>query len=374
MTRIRALLALFIVFALAAAACGGGDDPILDPDETTPVDEPEEETLEAADEDDDEPTPTPTPTEPIQPLTGLPLDDPSIMERPALMVKIDNSPDARPQEGLNEADQVIELLVEGITRLAFVFHSTDTDPVGPIRSGRSSDPDLAGNYNRPLFAWSGGNATVRGEVRQGEVDGKLYDIGVDQSPPDYYRAGSPRFAPHNLMSTTEALYALSPDENEPPLQIFDYRGEDGDLPSDADEVPGIEITWRGGLQVHYVWNDDLGGWSRFQRDTPHVDAEGVQATPPNVVLFTTPYGASAATSLSPQALTVGSGEAFVLTDGMGIDGAWSREDALEPWDLLGLDDEPIGLTPGQTFIGLVEPGNVRILTQAEADELLEQVV
>ena len=43
------------------------------------------------------------------PLTGLPLTDgQTVADRPALVVKIDNHPPARPQSGLNAADIVFE--------------------------------------------------------------------------------------------------------------------------------------------------------------------------------------------------------------------------------------------------------------------------
>ena len=32
--------------------------------------------------------------------------------------------------------------------------------MGPIRSGRQQDVDLFGSFNKPIFAWSGGNGTV----------------------------------------------------------------------------------------------------------------------------------------------------------------------------------------------------------------------
>ncbi|MTA70106.1 MAG: DUF3048 domain-containing protein, partial [Actinobacteria bacterium] len=70
------------------------------------------------------------------PLTGLPAADGVLSMRPALVVKVDNHPGARPQSGLNQADIVFEENVEALTRFALVFHSQGSDPVGPIRSGR----------------------------------------------------------------------------------------------------------------------------------------------------------------------------------------------------------------------------------------------
>ena len=62
----------------------------------------------------------------IAPLTGLP-GDAAKLHRPALIVKIDNAPTARPQAGLNQADIVYEEGVEGgVTRFATIFHSQRT--------------------------------------------------------------------------------------------------------------------------------------------------------------------------------------------------------------------------------------------------------
>ncbi|MTA40101.1 MAG: DUF3048 domain-containing protein, partial [Actinobacteria bacterium] len=57
----------------------------------------------------------------LYPLTGLAVTDPIAAGRPALAVKIDNHPIARPQTGLNKADIVFEENVEGITRFIAVF-------------------------------------------------------------------------------------------------------------------------------------------------------------------------------------------------------------------------------------------------------------
>ena len=59
-------------------------------------------------------TPAPDPT---CPLTGEPPPKGVDPERPAVAVKIENSPQARPQHGLEQADLVFEEIVEGgITR------------------------------------------------------------------------------------------------------------------------------------------------------------------------------------------------------------------------------------------------------------------
>ena len=95
----------------------------------------------------------------VAPLTGLPVKNPKVLTRPALVVKIDNHKEARPQAGLNQADIVYEEIVEAqITRFFTIFHSLDASPVGPIRSARTTDVNLLNQLNRPLFTWSVRNA------------------------------------------------------------------------------------------------------------------------------------------------------------------------------------------------------------------------
>ena len=57
---------------------------------------------------------------------------------------------------------MFEEIVEVHTRFAAVFHSQSSDPVGPIRSGRTQDIALFSSFNSPLFVWSGGNRMSRG--------------------------------------------------------------------------------------------------------------------------------------------------------------------------------------------------------------------
>jgi len=80
----------------------------------------------------------------VWPLLGTPVEDSAAASRPAMVVKIDNHPSARPQAGINQADIIFEENVEKLTRYAAVFHSEGSDPVGPIRSGRFQDINLLG--------------------------------------------------------------------------------------------------------------------------------------------------------------------------------------------------------------------------------------
>ena len=340
--------ALPLVFALVLAACGGGSgDDATSPTSAPPPTVAETTTTEAP----------PAPSGPIAPLTGLPADA-ALLGRPALVVKIDNAPKGRPQAGINQADVVVaEKVEDGITRLFTVFHSADADPVGPVRSARSTDIVLAGALNRPLFAYSGTNAAFQALVNAAP----LVDVGHTRAAPAYRRQ-SGRPAPYNLFSSTPALFGRAPAGAGPPSPLFRYRAA-GAAPAGGSPAAGVRIQYVGAnvtTVVEYAWDPAAGGWARTQNGTAHVDAAGAQVAPANVVVQFAEYRDTGQRDTSgaevPEAHLVGEGEVWVLTAGQLIRGRWSRpsEQAPTSWAHAG---GPIELTPGRTWVELPLPGS-----------------
>src|SRR5207342_3095282 len=114
-------------------------------------------------------------------------------------------------------------------------------------------------------------------------------------------------------------------------------------------------------KVLWEWDQATGGWKRTQDNTPHVDAKGVQIAPQNVVIMFVPYRKSAADPISPEAVTVGQGEAWVLTDGGVVKGTWSRPDPSKPAVLRDANGQEIGLTPGRTWVELAQSGDAVLI-------------
>jgi hypothetical protein len=314
------------------------------------------------------------------PLTGLPTTDPASEAHPAVTVKMDNSPEARPQSGINQADIVYEMKVEGITRFALVFHSTPRDDVGPVRSARSSDIDLVSGLSRPLFVWSGGNPGVTAEVLQAQRDGLLTNASYDVAEGDYYRSRE-RPGPHNLYVNLLPLIAeRSPEGQGAPAPVFAYRPEGAAITGDPVPIAGVSIDYGLGQRVEYVWDAGRQGWDRFQADKRNprpesatVDPDGLQVAPANVVIQFIEYGVSAADSRSPRAITVGEGDVLVLTAGQRIAGRWIRPDASQPARLVDAAGQPILLTAGRTWVALPEVDDVVTpLDQVTADGLLAE--
>jgi hypothetical protein len=345
---------VLVIAGLAIALTGGNGDEVAEESTTTTT-----TTTEA---------PEPEP-DPVWPLTGVPIQDEEeeqLALRPALVVKIDNgdprtgAPGARPQAGLNAADVVFEEMVEGsVTRFAVVFHSADADPLGPVRSARTTDLLIMESLAEPLFAWSGANEGVAAQVRESPI----VDVGVDAASDRYNRVGD-RAAPYNLFTSTPLLRDAAPDDERPPPMHFSYR-EEGTEPTGGREVAGVHIVFGdgpGSAPVDFDWNGS--GWARSQRGTPHEDADGVQIAPPNVIVRFATYHevqcCDAAGFPIVEAELQGEGDAWILTGGVLIEGSWSQPELTEPAVFTDEQGEPVELAPGPTWVAIADPGTAEV--------------
>ena len=288
------------------------------------------------------------------PLTALSQPDVARRQRVALVVKIDNAPLGRPQAGINQADIVFEEMVEGgVTRLAAVFQSTDADPVGPVRSARSTDIAFLSALNRPLFAYAGTNATTQKAVAAAPL--------VDLSSGPGYRRDPRRRAPYNLFSSTGALYGRAPKDAGPPPPQFRYRPAGAPLTAaGAEAVKRAHIQYKGKVvtDVDYEWNGT--GWARKQNGTPHVDTANAQVVPANVVIQFVTYKDTGLVDRSnsgvPEGQLIGEGEAWILSDGKVVRGRWAKANMTDVTRYTDSSGAPIPLTPGRTWVELPPPG------------------
>jgi hypothetical protein len=303
---------------------------------------------------------------PVYPLTGLPVTNPATAYRPALVVKIDNADGgrgntARPQSGLNQADVVYEEMVEGsVTRLAAVFQSTDSDPVGPVRSARSTDVAVFSPLNRPLFSWSGANAGFAQLIHESP----LVDAGYDAHSELYTRRNQTgHVSPHNLYSSTPALYSVTPPYAPPPSPLFSYRAAGEAVLPSAAPVNAVKLVFgngAGSAPVDYVWSPGAGGYARSQKGTADVDETGAQVTPQNVIVQFVTYHDTGYRDVTgapvPEADLVGAGTCWVLTNGTLIDGNWTKAAADAIPVYTDKSGNPVQLTPGRTWVELVPIG------------------
>ncbi|MFB3051282.1 MAG: DUF3048 domain-containing protein, partial [Acidimicrobiia bacterium] len=177
----RTTIARLVALGLILSACTAG---AVEPDGSTTSEPPTTTTSTSTTSTTIPPTSTTAGDSRVTSLiNGLPVDDPQLLNRRVLAVKIDNHPRANPQSGIDQADMIIELRVEGITRYIAIWHESDSDFLGPMRSGRPTDPTLLAAFNEPTFAISGA---------QGWVSSLIVSKGVkivgETGPPATFRS------------------------------------------------------------------------------------------------------------------------------------------------------------------------------------------
>lgn len=297
----------------------------------------------------------PEPIEPC-PLTGEMLPgDKQPPNRPVLAVKVENTPDAQPLAGLQGADIVYEEVVEGgITRFVVLFNCDEANRVGPVRSIRTTDPEILAPFSEhPLLAFSGGSKGVRAVVE----DAGMTTMDEDSAAKAFSRDDA-RIVPHNLFTSTKPLWAKGKSlaKGEPaPASPFVYTD---DVPTPSKKARSATVVFSGLATAEWRWSK--GQWVRFLDGSPMMLESGGPITADNVVIQVVKTTESefqdVAGYASPEVHTVGKGKAWVLRDGKLIVGKWERSDEGEFTSFLTKSGEEITLKPGTTFVELAPVG------------------
>lgn len=297
-------------------------------------------------------TASPTPTAedvPTWPLTGLPAPD-GVADRPALVVKVDNSRAAEPQVGLSSADLVVEALVEGgLTRLAAIYHSTLPEQVVPVRSIRTTDIGIVLPTDGALVASGGAQ-----RVLEMMDDAGVPVIGEGATG---FSRDSGRSAPYNVAVDPDETLSEVPDLGPPEAPYLPWVEPDA-AGLEGEAVTEAAVSFSGAHTAGFALAD--GSWTR----QPTLAATGDEFAAANVLVlyvqirdagYTDPAG-----NFVPETVLEGSGEALLLAGGTAVETEWSKEDLSAPFELTGPAGEPLGVPAGRTWIELVpESGSVR---------------
>jgi DUF3048 family protein len=283
----------------------------------------------------------------VAPLTGLPDPSQQSLNRPALSVKIENTPQSRPQTALDVADVVYEEVTEAdITRFLAVFNSEIPDVVGPVRSVRLMDADLAAPLGG-IYAYSGGARPAVDLIRQVP---NLNTVDETQAGSAMFRDKDKK-APHNLYGHGSQLV----DKGGQPIPVhplFTYL--EGGTPFNGEPAAQFTVGFRAGYVVAYVFDPASHTWKRSQGLTAATVASGAQIAPTNVIVEFVSCCIPGSEGGNSQ--TVGQGDAWVFTDGKVVRGKWSRSDRTQQTQYTDAAGAPIKLAPGRTWVELLPAG------------------
>ena len=293
-------------------------------------------------------TTKPAPVYPDAPLTGIPDPSGTALLRPALTVKIENTPEALPQWGIDQADVVYEEIVNGgITRLAVVFNSQAPAKVGPVRSVRPTDTQVVFPLGG-IFAFSGGAPYAITSISTAPV--KLVD--ESSAGTAMYRDNTLQ-APHNLFAVASSLFAFKGTPTPPPA-LFGYRS--ATTKPTGTKVASFVVPFPSIYPVTWTWDKTSQSWDRTLFGKADVTGTGVRESPKNVVVMFVNYVNGIGTENSFANLQ-GSGPATIFSGAKEIQGTWSRgasmADVVQYKTAAGAT---ITLTQGQTWVELLNTG------------------
>ncbi len=318
------------------------------------------------------------------PLTGLPVSDPSLLERRPMVIKVANSPDyVRPQSGLTLADVVYEYYIEwGDTRFIAVLYGTDATMVGPVRSGRYFDEHVARMYNA-FLVFKGAdprelsyleNSTLKdflvivysndsvcppviiGPARRDSYNNAFFNTtkwapcairnGVDNSKPSLRGGFFTEQVSQGSALTATRIYSF--------FSKYNYSYWDYD--------PATHKYFR------YQESNDLVGNNKEAYAPLSDELTGLPVTAENIVLLFAPYTFGNRFDAHDEVYhidLVDSGNAYVFRDGVATPAIWNRTDENQPLLLTTLTGNPIYLRPGRTFYEVM--GVTSTYTQSGAD-------
>ncbi len=325
------------------------------------------------------PTPTPTPvpsgtgSQVLNPLTGLPVDDPDCLKNPPAVISITNFPaSARPQAGLDFSNVVVEAYIgEGMTRFLAIFYCDypehpevitnqpgASDPnsafagqIGPIRSGRIWYEDIRKLFNGFIVmasAWSG----VSSQLSQysnvfGSDDSNVNSAMVDVTKLD------------QISKTTAKK-----------LGAFQLTGNSYNVNPPAGGKPAESLWVRYSMLNQVMWRYDAesGAYNRYNNDTKEgtsfeIAGDRLNENPltyENVIVMFADHHAKADTlididylSMKRPALLFRDGKMYEI-DWTTVNGDYERSTGkLRPPRFVDKSGNPVALKPGQTWLMVV---------------------
>ncbi len=318
----------------------------------------------------------------VNPLTGLKVTDATRLDRRPLVIKVENLPrDDRPQFGLSLADLVYEYYTEqGGTRFAAVYYGSDSEKVGPIRSGRFFDAMLVQMY-RAVFVFGSAYSAVWNRFVNSDFSARLVLENNFSCP------ALCRFEPEKrnfLMTNTGEMNAyLKTRAIDNTRQVLDGMFFQMQPPQGGESSSQVFVRYSGAIYNRWDYDENSQRYLRFvdaQNDVNRNNEVYVQLTDQltgepiaaeNVVTMCVPHqyffrsdeievveilldpNAARYTSCDGQVYDGGSGPAWIARDGKVYAVTYKRASKDAPVTLLDASGQPFPFKPGQTWFEVI---------------------
>ena len=350
-------LALLIALVLLLSACGGGGEAA-----ETPSPDPTPTPVPSA-----TPTPRPTPepepeySGPVNPLTGLPIDEQWVNVRP-VAVMLNNLKQAMPQLGVSQADIIYEVLAEGgITRMLGVYQSTEgVGLIGSVRSARTYYLELALGHDA-IYLHAGGSPDAYNKIKawnvtaldcvNGPYEGSLFWRDKDRIKNN----GSV----HSVVTSGEVIEKLFPtysfrQEHENGYRYEMAFAEDG-TPADGQQALTIRVPFSSYKTGVFTYDPDTGKYLVEEYGSAYIDGNtGEQVAVTNVIVLRTECKRIAGDTEGRITVDLSSGgDGWFACGGKLISITWSKDSVNSQLIYKTGSGEPLTLGAGNSYVNII---------------------
>ena len=336
--------------ATAAPSSTGSSEPTTSPTPTvspTPTAEPT-------------PTPAPRPVLVADPLTGRMVTQ-AVANRHPIAIMVDDLGPARPQSGFNAASVVWQAPAEGgIPRYMMIFSSTIPGLVGPVRSSRFYYITWAAEW-KALYGHVGGSPQAMSTLQQKGSGQYVYNADQFRWGKSYYWRIKERFAPHNVYTDGKHLRQLATKVGAKDGPVKAHWLFAPDAPLEARPQGGTIVVTYPQNKITYTYDRASNTYLRsVTGEKKQIDkADGKRVAPKNVVIMNMIFGPlndGHPNKHRLEANVVGTGKAWIATNGKTIKGTWSKKSNTAPTLFFDSAGKPVTLTVGQTFVQVLRVG------------------
>lgn len=334
-TKVFSLILALMLVVLSFSACGDGSS---DEDTSAPL----ESTTE-------KPTPV------LNPITGEPGYDSSLLNNRPVVISVENHPDARPQWGLCSSDAVMEMVAEGgITRMLLMYADKSRIPekVGPVRSARHYFVELVSGFDAIFVHW-GGSTYAYKEFSKGycdHLDGK--------SISDCFYRDNSRYVDMEHTGYTKGSAIVEAIENREIRTTLDdgyaspFKFNETAEKLSENTCTECSISYSGSYNYTFTYDADEKLYYSSLNGSPFSDSDGNQQNFTNlIIIYTTITDLNDAKSRVTFDLDSGSG--VYVSNGTYKSITWEKGDATDMLKFYNEDGSELSLNPGRSYIGIL---------------------
>lgn len=265
-------------------------------------------------------------------------------------VMIDNAgPRVLPQGGLNLAQVIYEVVVEGgETRFMSIFWDQDPTMIGPVRSSRHYFLDYSMEHDA-IYVHIGWSPMAQRDIPNFGINningaaGVFWDITDDP-----YNWQDSYTSMEKIKSYIKKTGFRTTTEVEP---AFLYSDEPI-LLEDGKRAEKINLNYSWVMSSSYEYDVEKEVYFRFRKDEPHMErVSEEQLSAKNIIIqLVRSYPIKGDNAGRQEVDTVGSGSGYYITNGKHIEITWSKSSRKGKTEYFDKEGNEILLNPGQTWI------------------------